>query len=101
LIIGKAKPGPFTGVTEPERLEAVNRPAVGNNINAQADFGDYPMIGRRNTRCCITRSTSTIFSIPASAILVERQHGTNRRGYFRTAFDRSIPGGSRRKWTRN
>src|SRR6185369_10859056 len=39
-------PGPFTGVTEPERLEAVKLAlAVGNNINAQADFGDYPMIG--------------------------------------------------------
>ena len=39
-------PGPFTGVTEAERLEAVKLAlAVGKNINAQADFGDYPMIG--------------------------------------------------------
>ena len=39
-------PGPFTGVTEPYRLEAVKLAlAVGNNINAPADFGDYPMIG--------------------------------------------------------
>jgi uncharacterized protein len=39
-------PGPFTGVTEPERLEAVKLAlAVGNDINAHADFGDYPMTG--------------------------------------------------------
>ncbi len=39
-------PGPFTGVTEPERLEAVKLAlAAGNDINAHADFGDYPMTG--------------------------------------------------------
>ena len=39
-------PGPFTGVTEPERLDAVKLAlAVGNDINAHADFGDYPMTG--------------------------------------------------------
>jgi hypothetical protein len=39
-------PGPFTGVTEPERLEAVKLALeAGNNINAHADFGDYPMTG--------------------------------------------------------
>jgi uncharacterized protein len=39
-------PGPFTGVSEAERLEAVKLAlAAGNNINAHADFGDYPMQG--------------------------------------------------------
>ena len=39
-------PGPFTGVTEPERLEAVKLALEwGNDINAQANFGDYPMTG--------------------------------------------------------
>jgi hypothetical protein len=39
-------PGPFTGVSEPERLEAVKLALdVGNDINAHADFGDYPMTG--------------------------------------------------------
>ena len=39
-------PGPFTGVTEPERLEAVKLAlAAGSDINAHADFGDYPMTG--------------------------------------------------------
>src|SRR5579871_116835 len=39
-------PGPFTGVTEPERLEAVKLAlAAGGDINAHADFGDYPMTG--------------------------------------------------------
>lgn len=39
-------PGPFTGVTEPERLEAVKLAlAAGNDINAHADFGDYKMTG--------------------------------------------------------
>jgi hypothetical protein len=39
-------PGPFTGVTEPERLEAVKLALeAGNDINAHADFGDYPMTG--------------------------------------------------------
>ncbi len=39
-------PGPFTGVTEPERLEAVKLAlAAGNDVNAHADFGDYPMTG--------------------------------------------------------
>jgi len=39
-------PGPFTGVTEAERLEAVKLALeLGNDINAQADFGDYKMVG--------------------------------------------------------
>ena len=39
-------PGPFTGVTEPERLEAVKLALdLGNDINAHADFGNYPMTG--------------------------------------------------------
>ncbi len=39
-------PGPFTGVTEAERLEAVKLALdLGNDINAHADFGDYPMNG--------------------------------------------------------
>lgn len=39
-------PGPFTGVPEPERLEAVKFALqLGNDINAHADFGDYPMTG--------------------------------------------------------
>jgi ankyrin len=39
-------PGPFTGVTEPERLEAVKLAlALGNDINARANFGDYKMVG--------------------------------------------------------
>lgn len=39
-------PGPFTGVSEAERLEAVKMTLdLGNDVNAQADFGDYPMTG--------------------------------------------------------
>jgi ankyrin repeat protein len=39
-------PGPFTGVSEAERLDAVKLAlALGNDINAQAHFGDYPMAG--------------------------------------------------------
>jgi hypothetical protein len=39
-------PGPHTGVSEAERLEAVKAALeLGNDINAAADFGDYPMIG--------------------------------------------------------
>jgi uncharacterized protein len=39
-------PGPFTGVTEAERLEAVKLALdLGNDINAHADFGDYTMEG--------------------------------------------------------
>jgi ankyrin repeat protein len=39
-------PGPFTGVPEAERLEAVKLAvALGNDINARANFGDYPMEG--------------------------------------------------------
>jgi ankyrin repeat protein len=39
-------PGPFTGVTEAERLEAVKLAvALGNDVNAQADFGNYRMDG--------------------------------------------------------
>jgi len=39
-------PGPFTGVTEAERLDAVKLAvALGSDINAHADFGDYPMVG--------------------------------------------------------
>ena len=39
-------PGPFTGVTEAERLDALKLAlALGNDINAHADFGDYKMEG--------------------------------------------------------
>jgi ankyrin repeat protein len=39
-------PGPFTGVSEAERLDAVKLALeLGNDINAAADFGDYPMVG--------------------------------------------------------
>lgn len=39
-------PGPFSGVTEAERLEAVKLAVeLGNDVNARTDFGDYPMIG--------------------------------------------------------
>jgi uncharacterized protein len=39
-------PGPFTGVTEAERLDAVKLALdLGNDVNAHADFGDYPMTG--------------------------------------------------------
>jgi uncharacterized protein len=39
-------PGPFNGVSEAERLEAVKLCVeLGNDVNARTDFGDYPMIG--------------------------------------------------------
>ena len=39
-------PGPFTGCSEAERLEAIKLALeLGNDINAQADFGDYTMEG--------------------------------------------------------
>jgi ankyrin repeat protein len=39
-------PGPFTGVSEAERLDAVKLAlALGNDINAAADFGSYTMEG--------------------------------------------------------
>lgn len=38
--------GPFSGVTQAERLEAVKLTVeLGNDVNARTDFGDYPMIG--------------------------------------------------------
>ena len=39
-------PGPFTGCSEAERIEAVKLALeLGNDINAHADFGDYVMEG--------------------------------------------------------
>jgi ankyrin repeat protein len=39
-------PGPFTGVSEAQRIEAVKLAIkLGNDINAAADFGDYQMVG--------------------------------------------------------
>jgi ankyrin repeat protein len=39
-------PGPFAGLSEAERLEAVKLAvSLGNDVNAQADFGNYPMTG--------------------------------------------------------
>jgi uncharacterized protein len=39
-------PGPHTGVPEAERLEAVKLAIeLGNDINAAANFGGYPMVG--------------------------------------------------------
>lgn len=38
--------GPFSGVSEAERLEAVKLAIeLGNEVNARTDFGDYPMFG--------------------------------------------------------
>jgi ankyrin repeat protein len=38
--------GPYSGVSEAERLEAVTLAvALGNAVNARTTFGDYPMIG--------------------------------------------------------
>jgi len=38
--------GPFSGVSEAERLEAVKLAVeLGNVVNARTNFGDYPMIG--------------------------------------------------------
>ena len=49
-------PGPFTGVTEAERLEAVKLALdLGNDINAAADFGDYPMEGDPAYSCSTIR----------------------------------------------
>ncbi|HLQ79071.1 MAG TPA: ankyrin repeat domain-containing protein [Terriglobia bacterium] len=42
-------PGPFTGCSESERLEAVKLAIdLGNDINAHSDFGDYTMEGDPN-----------------------------------------------------
>jgi len=42
--------GPFSGVPEPQRLEAVKLAlALGNQINARTTFGDYKMIGTPET----------------------------------------------------
>jgi ankyrin repeat protein len=42
-------PGPFTGVSEAERVEAVKLAlALGNDVNAHAIFGDYPMAGDKS-----------------------------------------------------
>jgi ankyrin repeat protein len=39
-------PGPYTGVSEAERLEAVKLAVeLGNDVNAVADFGDFVMTG--------------------------------------------------------
>jgi ankyrin repeat protein len=39
-------PGPHVGVSEAERLEAVKLAVeLGNDVNARANFGDYPMTG--------------------------------------------------------
>ena len=39
-------PGPHTGMPDAERLEAVKLAIeLGNDINAHADFGDFPMVG--------------------------------------------------------
>jgi len=39
-------PGPYTGVPEAERLEAVKfAMSLGNDVNARTNFGDYPMEG--------------------------------------------------------
>jgi hypothetical protein len=39
-------PGPFNGVSEAERLEAVKLALqLGGDINAKTNFGEYPMIG--------------------------------------------------------
>lgn len=39
-------PGPTTGITEADRLQAVKLAVeLGNDINARTDFGEYPIVG--------------------------------------------------------
>ncbi|MEO5926213.1 MAG: ankyrin repeat domain-containing protein [Bryobacteraceae bacterium] len=43
-------PGPTTGVSEAERLDAVKLALeLGNDINARTNFGDYPIVGPPET----------------------------------------------------
>ena len=91
-------PGPFTGCSEAERLDAVKLAiALGNDINAQADFGDYKMAGDPEyTLLYYPLNMDELVPQRSGRPALERQHGAHRRGHFRTGRDRAVPGRSRR-----
>jgi len=86
-------PGPFTGVTQAERLEAVKLALdLGNDINAAADFGDYKMEGgsRIHAPLLPAKHGSVDWkSVGRSAL--ERQHGVARSGGVRPSRNRAVP----------
>ena len=92
-------PGPFTGVTEAERLEAVKLALdLGNDINAAADFGDYQMEGDPALHAAVLSAEyGSVDGKSHGRPALERQHGAAWRGGFRAAGDRAVSGGSRRQ----
>ncbi len=60
-------PGPYAGCPESERLEAVKVALeLGNDINAHADFGDYPMEG--NGQYLLLNYPLNINNMPPNAL---------------------------------
>jgi uncharacterized protein len=60
-------PGPYAGCSEADRLEAVKLAiALGNDINAQADFGDFPIEG--NGRYLLLYYPANIERMPENAL---------------------------------
>ena len=92
-------PGPFTGCSEAERLEAVKLALeLGNDINAAADFGDYPMVGDPDyTLLYYPLNMDAVERQGARRSALERQHGAARRRRVRPGRDRAVSGRPRRK----
>ena len=95
-------PGPFTGVSEAERLEAVKAAIeLGNDINAAAHFGNYKMVGEAEyTLLYYPHNIAAPARSRHRRSALERQHGAARRDPRQPTVDRAVPRRPRREGRR-
>ena len=85
-------PGPFTGVSEAERIEAVKLAIeLGNDINAHADFGDYKMEGDPQYLLLYYPLNKDELSQSPGRSSMERQHRAACGRGLRPAGHREVP----------
>ena len=85
--------GPFSGVPEAQRLEAVKLAlALGNKINARTTFGDYPMIGTpEDTLLQLSRQLPGPGRPGHGRPALRRDDRAARRGDLQPAINRQVP----------
>src|SRR5687768_13173429 len=82
-------PGPLNGTPEVERLEAVKLAlSLGNDVNAVADFGDYPLVG--NPIELFTSYPKNLEQLPKTALGDMRWSGSTALHGAATSNQQSI-----------
>ena len=95
-------PGPFTGVPEAERLEAVKfAVSLGADVNARANFGDYPMDGDvAYTLLYYPHNIDTLVDLGVGDPRWNGSTAAHRRDHVEPAINRAVPGRSGRRCER-